>query len=226
MYPLVTDDAFPISWRGKEAKPSGGLGAALSQYSGSVDPSLANPDVHSAKRITRISSTGQFQLDRSRTASPMFPVKGHMQDRSSLALSPMLIPPMGQVHTNSDPPDIVRQSDTGAVNSSRFLPTESRGLHSREGQGPLGLPSGSNHGDQSGGFYQPMVRSLAPSPLTFSNCPLTHTNTRIELFCAHKHGIRPSEDSPGNAKPSWCDSCPVEDKDSGAEPPKWRNDSQ
>lgn len=168
---------FPLSWRGKEAKPSGGLGAALSQYSGPVDPSLANPDGHSAKRITRISSTGQFQLDRSRTASPMFPVKGHMQDRGTSALSPMLIPPMSQVHTNADPPDIVRQSDTGAVNSSRFLPPESRGLQSREGQGPLGLPSGSTYGDQSGGVYQPMVCYLAPSPQKFSNCPLTHTNT-------------------------------------------------
>lgn len=149
----------------------------MSQYSGSDDPSLANPDGHSAKRITRISSTGQFQVDRSRTASPMFPVKGHIQDRGSLALSPMLIPPMGQAHTNADPPDVVRQSDTGAGNSSRFLPPESRGLHSREGQGPLGLPSGIDHGDQSGVFNQPMVRSLALYPHTFSNRPLTHTNT-------------------------------------------------
>jgi hypothetical protein len=56
-----------------------------------------------------------------------------------------------------------------------------------------------------------------------------HTPTlRIERFCAYKHGIRSSEDSSGNAKPSWGDSWPVKDKDSGAQPSnnKWRNDSQ
>ena len=173
---------LPRRQRVKETKPSGGLEAALSQYSSSIGPAVSNSE---SNRIPRTHSgtllfpsqgiPSHFHQDRPRAASPLFPTMNHLHERGSLATSPLLIPPMNQAQS-SDPPDNLRHEESGALGFSRVTPLESRGFQgrdphsslgvmsnsshgfqSRDGHSSLGLLSGSNHGEFGSGPIQPVV---------------------------------------------------------------------
>jgi hypothetical protein len=143
--------------RGKEAKPPGGLGAALSQYGSGIGDSVPSSDAHSSGRVqtsalqATVPGPSQFQQERTR----------NFFERGSLARSPMFIAPvMAQVY---DPPDIMRPDDVGPRGASRVIPLEGRGLVNRDGMGYSTLPAASRHVDYSSSsiFASVRVKELA-----------------------------------------------------------------
>jgi hypothetical protein len=160
---------------GNEESQSGGLGAALSQYSSSADVGALQPDNRTSNRITRkLSSpflaspawaaTTAFQQERSRVQSPLFPAISQFHERSTRAMSPMLIPPVSQTNI-ADPPDIVRPEESSSGVLHRPVPIDNGSLQPRDGLASLGVLSGSNY--EYGGVVQNSVVSFVRRFLCF-----------------------------------------------------------
>jgi hypothetical protein len=138
---------------------SGGLGAALSQYSSSGDisamPAPRIPRLASANRLSSNSNLSQFQLDRARAASPMFPMLSNPQFEGGLGRSPMLFQPMNSGFGNpSEHPELSRRDSLQGLGQRRFV-VESKEGATRDGQSPTTLgtlsPQDTTH------MFQPLV---------------------------------------------------------------------
>jgi hypothetical protein len=128
--------AISIQPRENETGQSGGIGAALSQYTLSHDIMTGGNDNISSRirtlplnpsdsigstRGTRIGSTGLLSGKGSQ-----------LHDFGARGMSPLLLPPAGISFGAADPPgDLIRADDRSL--SSKLLPRDYRGLSSREG---------------------------------------------------------------------------------------------
>ena len=168
--------------RGRESE-SGGLGAALSQYSSSGDLNPIQvarlPRLASGSRLSSHTNLSQFQLERARAASPMFPMLANQSLDGGLGRSPMFLQPMNSVHGPSlEPPDIKRDSPfQGIVHRRQTL--EQKEQSSRDGQSPTTLgtlsPQDTSH------MFQPLVRYQFVID-ECDSCSLTKYLLRILLY--------------------------------------------
>lgn len=148
----------------KGQAPSGGLGAALSQYS-SATPKEGQPNTLLTRRASGsfLSTSGRNGgKERARAQSPLFPNMAQIQERNVMGISPMLLPSMLSLpnqHPNAlDPPPSTFNLERcpGHV-PHRSLGMDSQSSLSRENFGPLGIFSGSNYEH----YLNPIVSGLA-----------------------------------------------------------------
>ena len=142
---------------GKESGTSGGLGAALSQYSSTIkeqdQPStlLRRRSSGGNLLISAQSRTTSFQSERRRAASPMFNARG-FQDRVG---SPKIYPSMLQNLPMLDPPEIFRGDKPRPLSIQR--PLASRAPSNRERGSSLLGATPTNFYQTSGSVNRAMV---------------------------------------------------------------------
>lgn len=142
-----------------EISPSGGLGAALSQYDGS-SPQLESPG---DKRLTRTLSAAArapptpFQKASTRAASPLLPgMRAQIPERSTRALSPVLLQPISQLQRAEASEDIHEKAQP----SQRKVQKEGRLLSRGEVFGSASTLPMFDSFDVGGVTVQPLVSFL------------------------------------------------------------------
>jgi hypothetical protein len=129
--------AFFRRQTGRESRPSGGLGAALSQY-GTLTHEQEQPSSLLKRRssggnllITSQTRTSSFHNERRRAASPMFNTRAQLQDRLERIGSPKMFSSMIPNPPVVDPPELLRTEKMRPLAIHRPLP--SRAAASRDG---------------------------------------------------------------------------------------------
>jgi hypothetical protein len=115
-----------------------------------------------------VSTANPFQHERARSSSP-FATTPQFHERSSRAMSPMLIPPLNQMQ--QDPPSNLRAEESTILAAQRSIPIDSKVLQSREAYSSFAVLSGSNY-EYGGAVHHVMVRFLGSLCKPFLRCNL------------------------------------------------------
>ena len=159
------------SLKAKGISQPGGLEAALSQYSSAIDGRKGSEMQAASMMVRRLSGnlfSGQVlpvsskQHERVLSSSPLFPNVKQFHERSTIGMSPLLLPPVSQVQT-SDSSDKLRQAETTPVIMNRTKALDNKGFQPRETSLPGGIFSGKNH---EYGSSRQKISSVSRSPPT------------------------------------------------------------